>query len=86
MRKQVVGEGDERQVMGVPLWAQVWSFTVSLRDRGSKKWYGLDFEGAGLIEEHLAGEYQATHEELKRDSSRIVVEEEVDKMADTDEF
>lgn len=38
MRKEVVN--GER--MKVPLWAQVWRFQVNFRDRGAKKWYGID--------------------------------------------
>ncbi|PHR92027.1 MAG: hypothetical protein COA69_09685, partial [Robiginitomaculum sp.] len=28
----------------VPLWAQVWEFTSTLRQKEDRKWYGLDFQ------------------------------------------
>lgn len=57
LRREVV-DGTPRQV---PLWAQVWFMSASLRNRGSYSWYGHDFEPAGLIDpadaEYLKGEH-----------------------------
>jgi hypothetical protein len=43
MRKQKVEvDGEAEQIVPVPLWAQVWEFKVSLRDRNENKWWGFD--------------------------------------------
>jgi len=64
MRKSKV----EEQRITLPLWSQVWTFSVGFRDKGAnKKWYGMDFEIADepLIKEDEADAMFAAHTELK---------------------
>ena len=42
MRKQKVEVDDVEQFVPVPLWAQVWEFKISQRDRNGNKWWGFD--------------------------------------------
>ena len=63
LRRSIV-EGTK---INIPLWAQVWSFWPSFRDRGDRKWFGFDFKPAEnpLIGEDEMEEMKADHEELK---------------------
>lgn len=54
----------------VPLWSQVWELHPELRDRGTRKWWGLDFrnpDSGNFIKSEEATAYQAFHDELKED-------------------
>lgn len=48
-----------------PLWAQVWSFSSSLRDRRGNKWWGLDHHipDVPFIQEDEADHFKAMHEQ-----------------------
>lgn len=72
MRRQkiTVGEGEfaEEKSVPVPLWAQVWSFTIGWRPRAEGGgWYGFDFQPAEppLISEKDHEEMYKAHVELK---------------------
>ena len=71
-----------RKVGGVqvPLWAQVWNFTPGFREKGSKKWWGIDFANPGhenaFITESEMPTAKALYEELKADfdKQRLIVD------------
>ena len=49
-----------------PLWSGVWKLTANLRDRGTKKWWGMDYNPASepWIKPEEAPVLRAMHEEL----------------------
>lgn len=66
----------------IPLWAQIWQFTVGFRDPTEKrKWWGMDFiapEGENVIGEDEVEFHKAGHEELKDlyEKQRLIVDHE----------
>lgn len=63
---------------GVPLWAQRWEFSSQYRERGEKKWWGLDFapaENPNISEEEVA-DCKNTCDELKKlfEAQRLIVD------------
>ena len=76
MRKTRVGD----DMVPVPLWAQVWQLSVGFRDRGARKWYGIDFAAAdqNTILESEAPQFQAAFMEYKelQDKARLRVDDE----------
>lgn len=69
MRKQKVQDEDGvAKSVAIPLWAQVWQFSVGFREPDpSRKWYGFDFSSAdpSIINENYAEEFFETYKELK---------------------
>lgn len=57
-----------------PLWSQVWQFSVSLRDRGEKKWYGFDFaaptEADPFITEREHEAFYTAHLDLRENFAK----------------
>ena len=59
----------------VPIYLHLWRFTPSFRERGSKKWFGLDYlnpdgplyVGDNLENQEVAEAMKQMHEELKKD-------------------
>lgn len=84
----------EDTVRSVPLWAQVWSFTVGFRERGDKRWYGLDHHvpDQSMILPEEVEEHRTLHMELKElhDKNRLMTEEDMEddggEPADSNEF
>lgn len=51
-----------------PLWSQVFEMNAGFRDRGAKKWWGIDYkipEDGPLIDEKDVAFFKQTHQELK---------------------
>lgn len=75
MRKHPVGD----EQIQIPLFAQVWEFGVSLRDRGTKKWWGLDFSipEPGLVHEDHIAELESVHKDMKelKAKDKLLVDE-----------
>lgn len=67
LRRETIEVDGQPVSMKVPLWAQVWSFTPALRQKGEKKWWGLSFVPAetSVISPSEAPGFQASFEELK---------------------
>ncbi len=68
MRRQLVGEGDDKESVQVPLWAQVWKLnSVHHTPDATRKWYGFGFEAAeqAIIQPDEAVAMQALHIEYK---------------------
>jgi len=42
MRKQEIIDGENKKKISVPLWAQVWQFTISKRTKNGNSWWGFD--------------------------------------------
>lgn len=85
MRKTNVGG----KLVQVPLWSQVWQFKPTFRDRGAKKWYGLDFEPAGeplILPEHAKemSDHFKGFKEL-HDKQKLVVDDEQSEQQDSPE-
>jgi len=77
-RQEVETESGSTARVPVPLWAQVWALSPSLRERNDQKWYGLDFLPGepAIIPEELVEKHQTRHLELKEayDQRRLVVD------------
>ncbi len=69
----------------VPLWAQIWLFTVGFREQSaSRKWWGIDYsppEDRSTIEEGEVEFFKAAHEEMKDlyEKQRLIVDHEDSK-------
>lgn len=72
MRRQELQEG---QRVKVPLWAQVWAFKSTLRDRNGNKWFGLDFVAAdpSVIGESMAQDSKARFDDLKNSHEKKLI-------------
>ena len=53
----------------VPLWAQVWAFQTAMRDKGSKKWWGIDHSCPDIpyIQEDEAQFFQDQNKSIRED-------------------
>lgn len=93
MRRTTIETEEGNQSIQVPLWAQVWDFSVGFRDRGEKKWYGFDFTPADppLVSPEDAAEMREAHEALRELNEKqklgvdYVDEDEVETDADRGE-
>lgn len=69
-----------------PLWAQVWKLTPGFRDRGERKWWGIDFEAppAPFITREEAPAFKELHQSLKQEfeEQRLIVDREDDDLRD----
>jgi len=78
MRKVAIEVDGKTQSIQVPLYAQVWNISASLRDRGDKKWWGLDVvhQEELVAPEHIE-EMKAMHGDMKamKEAERLVVDE-----------
>lgn len=72
----------DNRYLPVPLWSQVWELTVGFRDKGDKKWYGIDFypPATNTIHADEAGEFNSLHKEMKElfEAQRLLVDDEDD--------
>lgn len=79
MRKQEVGDA----MIQIPLFAQVWEISVGFRDRGDKKWWGLDFAVPehGLVHQDHIGELEGFHKEMKelKAKDKLLVDESTEE-------
>jgi hypothetical protein len=79
MRKVVLPDGTK---ISVPLWAQIWELSCDLRQRGQKKWFGIDAkvptEGPSIIDNKDAEMFKSLHEEMKEayDAKKLLTEDE----------
>lgn len=64
MRREEI-DGERRKV---PLWAQVWNFRPSFRDRGDNKWWGLDYQPGEvpLIQPEEAEDMRKAYEDFSQ--------------------
>ena len=88
MRKQEIEKDSEMVRVPIPLWAQVWEFTVGLRERGeSRRWFGLDFANPSVISEDDVAEMHRCHLELKdaHKKSLLRVEDSINSDVDDDQ-
>lgn len=71
----------------VPLWGQVWQFRSALRERGTRKWWGLDFSNPPVpyITDDEAPRRRADYEEFRElyKQKLIQVDREDDDAPDT---
>lgn len=68
MRRQIISDGDDKESIPVPLWAQVWNLgSIHHAPDATRKWYGFKFEAAdpSIIQPEEAPAMQALHEEYK---------------------
>lgn len=89
MRRQELDIEEGKTVrVPVPLWAQVWALTPSLRNRNEQKWFGLDFLPGepSIIPEELVEKHQTRHLELREafDQRRLIVDGDGDDGGDGD--
>lgn len=87
MRKQEIEKDGEMVRVPIPLWAQVWEFTVGLHGkRENRRWFGLDFANPSVISEDDVAEMYQCHLELKElhKNSRLRVEDSVDSDSSDD--
>jgi len=78
LRRQMI-DGQSKQV---PLWAQVWQFSVQFKaPDANRKWYGLKFEAAdpSIIQESEAEAMRTLNKEFKElfNQQRLLVQEDV---------
>lgn len=75
MRKMQVDD----EMIQVPLFAQVWEISVGFRDKGDKKWWGLDFATPkdSLVHQDHIEELEGFHKEMKelKTKDRLLVDE-----------
>lgn len=82
MRKMEIEAGVKTRV---PLWCQVWQFTSSKRERGTKKWFGFDFAPGepAIIQESEVEQFDEQRQEMARlIKARMIA---VDDSAEFDE-
>jgi hypothetical protein len=67
LRKTKVETPDGIKAVPVPLWAQVWEIGSVFRDKGAKKWYGIDFRSPdeNIISDNNHENFLALHNELR---------------------
>lgn len=88
MRKTRIGD----KSVPVPLWSQVWALKGVFRDKGDKKWYGIDFVAPDdpMINPGDAEQMFAFHKEMKElfEKQRLLVDEQQieDNPGDSGEF
>lgn len=76
----------------VPLWSQIWECSPAFRDRGDKKWWGLDMNAPSddpedsFIKEDEVDFFQELNSEWQDliESKRVVVEHDHDEDDDAD--
>lgn len=80
MRKvRITAEDGTATMVPVPLWSQVWGLRGAFRDRGDKKWYGIDFviPDESIIDPALSEEFLNAHTEMKElfNKQRLIVDD-----------
>lgn len=75
MRKHPIGD----EQVQIPLFAQVWEIGVGFRDRGTKKWWGLEFSipEPGLVHQDHIAELESLHKDMKelKAKDKLLVDE-----------
>lgn len=70
MRKQQIQTDDGLKNIPIPLWAQVWEFKVTQRDRNGNKWWGFDpcnpSSGDSIIKEEEFPSFNEIYAKLKK--------------------
>lgn len=69
-----------------PSYFQLWELTPAFRDRGDRKWWGLDYSPAGIIPEERAEFFNNAYNELTKlyDERRLIIERD-DEREDEEE-
>lgn len=93
LRRERILDEEEEIIINVPLYAQVWTLRPAFRDRGSRRWFGFDFEPAdpAIVPEEEMDLMRSAHQELRmlHDKDRLRVEEDPqdeDTVPESDAF
>lgn len=77
MRRQIINDTPRK----VPLWAQVWEFSVGFREKESKSWYGFDAvapEGRSIILQDESEKFHEMHVDFGSafEEKRLIIDDD----------